>query len=366
MEPLRIYLGDENLTPLFISPDSQRLFARPWIGRTLKVFSLLAAEPPEVIEDRDHQIEDAAIRARERSGGPEGGDGGQDLLVLLEGGLVKRVDLQTYETVDADFLRVGEHAQRLVCSSDGIRMAVGYHFPKIGVNIGVFNFDTKQWQELQELKIPWDGPDRMRFSPDGRYLIAVGDNLLAVWDDKGKLVKEVDTEGPNGSRLLWTDVAVTPDSTKLIWLQNSGIGGATFAECDYHVLVHDLGSVLRPFRGERGEDVKEWEFDEYNAAPRAVDISHDGRRVIVGGRLAEFTPAVVCEWSLDAPGGCIGRHMSFAKIAEFQGLVLFARMAPDGSKIVVVTEEKIPPSGEQPKSHLFISVCDYPKRHLLQ
>jgi len=342
MEPRRIDIGDERLTPLFITPDSQSLFARPWSGGTLNVFSLLAEAAPEVVEDRDRAIFDAAIRAREQPGRD---GGGHDLVVLLEGRLVKCVDLQTYRPVDVDLLGLEEQARTLVCSPDGTRMAIGYGSPKIGV----FEFGTKQWQEMQmgELWKSWmNGPYRIWFSPDGRYVIAISDNLLAVWDDGGKLVMEVDAGGEGkGNRSLWTDMAVTPDSTKLIWLQNSNTGGDTAASCDYLVRIYDLA---------RREVVKEWQFLKSGAAPRAVDVSPDGRRVIVAGWLQEFEDSVACEWSLNAPDGYIGRHTSFSKIADLQGLVRFARMAPDGSKIVVVTEELIPRSVENPQRHLFI------------
>ena len=366
MAPLRIDLGHEPFTPLFISPDSQKLFARPWCGGTLKVFSLLTVAAPEVIEDPEHAIRDAAILVPQQSDGSRGDEAAQGLLVLLDGGRVKLVDLRTYKPVDVDLLNVGRGAQRLAASRDGTRMAVAYSPRPVVV------FDLRTRTQLRELTAGprWrNGADRIRFSPDGSYLVAEGENLLAVWNEHGKLVKDVDTEGPNGSRSLWTDMAVTPDSTGLVWLQNSYIGGDTVASCDYLVRAQRLDVELLPpndVAWETRKDAREWRFTgKWPAAPTAVDVSPDGRRVIVAGDLPEFEGAsVICEWSMEAPSGLIQNHPSFSKIAEVPGLVGFARVAPDGDKIVVVAKQTVGRDSAS-KQHLFISVYEYAKRNLL-
>jgi hypothetical protein len=157
MGPLRIDLGVQDVVPLFISPNSQRLFARSWRRGTLKICHLQAAQVPEVIEDRQQQIRDVALLVRERSDEPEGGDAKQDVAVLLADGLIKLIDLTTCESVDADFLRVGKGADRLACSTDGKRMAIGYAGLTLpgstsSSNAQVAVLDLRTRRPVQELK----------------------------------------------------------------------------------------------------------------------------------------------------------------------------------------------------------------------
>jgi len=344
MGPLRIDLGAEDLWPLFISPDSQRLFARSWPHGTLKVCSLQAADVPEVIEDRDRAIRDAALLGANR------------LAVLLEGGRVKFSDLTTYETVDSLEFEVG--ADRLACSSDGNRMAIG---PGSNAQIAVFNLCTRE--KIQELNGLEHGCNftRISFSPDGRYIIAIGDYRLGVWDQQGTLVAQF----YSGGQRLKMDMAVTPDGTKLIWIDYMGSDDESGSSCCVWVL--DL---------ESNEKVKLWELASQNNALRALDISHDGRRVIAGGKFAPYwearkqgrAPEAVCEWPLDAPDGFIRDDRSFHThtIGEVQGDILFARLAPDGSKIVAFALELIASGSDFVYTgNRFITVWDYPRHHLL-
>jgi len=349
MRPLRIDLGNQRWSPLFISPDSQRLFARSdyaYYG-ALKVCTLQVEEAPEVIEDGKCQIRDAALLMRERPSGQVGADAEQTVAVLLASGLVKLIDVKTYAVVDDNFLGVGDHANRLASSSDGNRIAIGYTSPPGNVQVTVFDLRTRtREQELNGAK-RWDYCSQILFSPDGKHVVAVSDDWLAVWDVGGKLVKQVDTRGVYGSS-YWTVVAVTPDSTKLVWLENSGKDTP-----DSVVRMQDLVS-------HKNEDVRRWEFPG-STQLRALDISPDGRRVILGGRLQTRGPDELCEWPLDAPDGLIKDHASLSMIAELQG-VDFARVAPNGRKIVAagvtLREDKL-------TSNHFIAVWDYPRRYIL-
>src|SRR5271157_1598977 len=296
---LRINLGPKDFFPLFITPDSRRLFAGSRSGR-LKVCDLQAAGAIEVIKDQEHPILGAAPFVRGRSEDPEGCDAMQSVAVLLEGGLVKLIDLTTYKPVDTDFLHVGQHAERLAFSQDGKRMAVGYKGRAGNPQIAVFSSCTRaKLQELNGAKC-WCNCEQVAFSPDGRHIIGISDNWLAVWDAKGKLVKEDDTEDtmtPH-SESSSTDIAVTPDSSKLIWLQATRTG--------YCVKVSDLKNY--------GDGV--WELEDWG--PRAIDISRDGSQLIVAAYLAEFRREGIYEWSIRAPYGRIREHSSFCMIAEVQ------------------------------------------------
>lgn len=352
MASLEINMGNKILFPLFISPDSQRLYAISFVGekKKLKVWNLRAAGSSEVIEDRDLSIKDAAVLVRERSTESAGGDSEQNMVILLDGGLVKLLDLATYKPVDVNFLRVGENADRLVCSPDGNRMAIGYtstsspgrSSPSRNAQVAVFDLRTRtKVQELNGAK-RWNSCEQISFSPDSKHIIAISDNWLAVWDDKGNLVKEDDTEGPWGGSGLPSDMAVTPDSTKIIWTHNTG--GDTTASSSYCVLLHDL----------TGHAGVVWEFPGTTAL-YALDISGDGRRVIAGGRIRNHEQ-LIFEWSLDASGGNIIDHESFDIIGEVQGCINFARITPDLTRIVVVYELT---------GNKIISVWDYPKYHII-
>ena len=52
--------GGDDLHPLFVSLDSQKLFFRKWKSGTLKVWNIEGKCAPEVIEDREYPIDDAA------------------------------------------------------------------------------------------------------------------------------------------------------------------------------------------------------------------------------------------------------------------------------------------------------------------
>jgi len=359
MGPRRIGLWAEGFRPLFMSPDSQRLFTVSWPSwpssgaSKLKVHSLLTEKVPEVIEDREHTIEDAAILARSFASPTKlvSSGCGQSMAVLLSGGLVKLVDLTTYEPVDGDFMRVGEGACQLACSADGNRMAIGYSGLPRNPQIAVFDTTTrKKVQELDGART-WSGCGRVFFSPDGSHVIAIDSgNWLAVWNREGKLVKEDNTDDYHETR-QGTGVAVTPDSTKLLYLHNTAAGGGPFL--GYLVRMHDLTS---------NKTVREWQFP---GALRALDVSPDGRRILVaGGHLKVPEYEGICEWSLDAPDGAVGDHCSFSIIATLRDEDLtFARFAPDGSKIVAASFEVTPERSVT--GNKFITVYDYPKHFVL-
>jgi hypothetical protein len=101
------------------------------------------------------------------------------MVVLLRGGLVKLVDLASYQTVDADFLLVGEHALRIACSSDGNRMAIGYSSSS---PVQVTVLDMNSGERMRELigAQRWEDCERISLSGDGSRVVGISNNLLAV------------------------------------------------------------------------------------------------------------------------------------------------------------------------------------------
>ena len=57
--------GGDDLHPLFVSLDSQKLFLRKW---KLKVWNIQGKCAPEVIEDREYPIDDAAPLIHQSAG----------------------------------------------------------------------------------------------------------------------------------------------------------------------------------------------------------------------------------------------------------------------------------------------------------
>ncbi len=240
--------------------------------------------------------------------------------------------------IDINFLQAGERADRVACSADGSRTLPAFRVPptsdaSVPSTPQVQVFSLRSRTKLQELSgaTRWNSCDKIAFSPDGRYIVALSDNWLAAWDENGELVKEDDTEGSWGSFSLPSDVAITPDSSKVIWTHNTG--GDTTASSTYSVRLHDLTT---------GRDV--WWNLPGTTDVTALDISADGRRVVAGGRVRSYKPDAICEWSLDAPGGNIIDHQSFVTLAELQGSLSFAQITPDQSKLVAVVKEMVPAS----------------------
>jgi len=311
---------------------------------------------PDVIEDPAGPILDSALLAR--AGYPH------QMVVLLRDGLVKLVDLASYKTVNADFLRGGEHAQRVACSADGNRIAIGYSSSS-SVQVAVFDVNTGERTRELIGAGEWEGKDGRMFrrwedcellslSEDGSRVVAVSNNWLAVWRDEDRPEMEEDTEGPFGSAQMWTDVVATP--TKVVWLQNTDGG--------HCVRSRDLTS---------SQDVT-WTLKGINKL-FSLDISPDRMHVVAGGEFSGFKwdrPSdAIWDWSLDSPGGDLD-HPLVSQMAEAPGRVYWTGFTPNGA-LIVVCEEMNPPSKEygdlgyrgNPTGNRFITVWDCPRRFVL-
>lgn len=125
-EDLIPMFGCDDLHPLFVSLESQKLFFRKWMSGKIKVWNNQGKCAPDVIEHREYPIDDAAPLIRQ-SAGPGASNARDVLAVPVANGYIKLADAETYAVVNSDFLRAGNHANRLAYSRDGTRITVGFN-----------------------------------------------------------------------------------------------------------------------------------------------------------------------------------------------------------------------------------------------
>lgn len=217
---------------------------------------------------------------------------------------------------------VGPRPSSLAYAPDGKRIVISYGDGNETVKI----WDICSQKEVQKLEKVnyWHGIDKVLFSPDGRFVSAIGDWRIGVWDthDNYKLVNEFSTV----TQYLDTEMLFSPDNN-LIWIQSAG--GNTEASCYTFISVYDLLS----------KEIHRWDFfDCFANAIRSIDISPDGKTLIAGGSFDHDSPdEAIYIWDRESDYdyylSSSDSFINIAKRPKRQYDIYYVRYSPDGEKI---------------------------------
>lgn len=312
---------NETLYPLFFSKDSTKIYSD-----STKLSSPYEKSHEGVIKAWD--VQTGKLIETFHVDGWEGwkirsfvlSPDGHQILCFFIDETIGVFDLET-KTICQRF-HVGQLPSSFAYAPDGRHIVISYGDGKETVKI----WDISSQKEVQKLEKAnyWHGIDKVLFSPDGRFVSAIGDWRIGVWDthDNYKLVNEFSTV----TQSLNTEMLFSPDNN-LIWIQSAG--GNTEASCYTFISVYDLLS----------KEIHRWDFfDRFANAIRSIDISPDGKTLLAGGSFDHDSPdEAIYIWDRESDYdyylSSSDSFINIAKRPKRQYDIYYVRYSPDGEKI---------------------------------